>query len=70
MKVLNGDCIQMLKTLPSKSVHCCITSPPYYGLRSYCPDRMVLRDDAPLWVIEELKKRGILPIENEHDQKK
>lgn len=27
----------MLKTLPDQSVHCCITSPPYWGLRSYLP---------------------------------
>lgn len=25
----------MLKTLPDRSVHCCVTSPPYYGLREY-----------------------------------
>jgi len=31
-----GDCRQILKTIPSNSVHCCVTSPPYYGLRSYC----------------------------------
>ena len=28
----------MLKTLPDASVHCCITSPPYWGLRSYLPE--------------------------------
>ena len=30
-----GDCREVLKTLPDKSVNCCITSPPYYGLRDY-----------------------------------
>jgi DNA modification methylase len=30
-----GDCREILKTLPDKSVHCCVTSPPYYGLRDY-----------------------------------
>lgn len=34
---LLGDCRETLKTLPEKSVHCCITSPPYFGLRSYLP---------------------------------
>lgn len=33
--VLIGDCREVLKTLPEKSVHCCVTSPPYYGLRDY-----------------------------------
>ena len=30
-----GDCREVLKTLPSKSVNCCVTSPPYWGLRDY-----------------------------------
>jgi DNA modification methylase len=33
--ILNGDCRDVLKTLPDESVHCCITSPPYWGLRDY-----------------------------------
>jgi DNA modification methylase len=30
-----GDAIKILEILPSESVHCCVTSPPYYGLRDY-----------------------------------
>ncbi|HEX8387229.1 MAG TPA: DNA methyltransferase, partial [Rubricoccaceae bacterium] len=30
-----GDCLETLRTLPSASVHCCVTSPPYFGLRDY-----------------------------------
>ena len=30
-----GDCLQVLSGMPEKSVHCCVTSPPYYGLRDY-----------------------------------
>lgn len=33
--ILCGDALAVLKTLPSESVNCCITSPPYYGLRDY-----------------------------------
>lgn len=33
--ILQGDCLEALKTLPDKSVNCCVTSPPYYGLRDY-----------------------------------
>lgn len=33
--VLHGDCREMLKTLPDQFVDCCVTSPPYYGLRDY-----------------------------------
>lgn len=30
-----GDCREGLKALPEASVHCCVTSPPYFGLRDY-----------------------------------
>ena len=33
--VHNGDCLTVLPALESESVHCCVTSPPYYGLRDY-----------------------------------
>ena len=33
--VLEGDCLERLKELPEKSIHTCVTSPPYYGLRDY-----------------------------------
>ena len=30
-----GDCLDVLASMPAESVHCCVTSPPYWGLRSY-----------------------------------
>lgn len=33
--ILQGDALTTLKTLPSDSVHCVVTSPPYWGLRDY-----------------------------------
>ena len=30
-----GDALSVLRTLPTASVQCCITSPPYWGLRDY-----------------------------------
>jgi len=33
--ILTGDCLEQLKTLPSESVNCCVTSPPYWALRDY-----------------------------------
>ena len=33
--ILQGDCLDLLKTMPDQSVHCCVTSPPYWGLRDY-----------------------------------
>src|SRR5713226_5545974 len=34
-KILIGDCRDVLKSLPDCSVHCAISSPPYFGLRDY-----------------------------------
>jgi NAD(P)H dehydrogenase (quinone) len=34
---LEGDCRDVLPTLPAKSIQCAVTSPPYWGLRSYLP---------------------------------
>lgn len=34
-KILQGDCLEVLKTLPDECVDTCVTSPPYYGLRDY-----------------------------------
>ena len=33
--ILTGDCRDVLRTLPKASVQCCVTSPPYFGLRDY-----------------------------------
>lgn len=35
VRILQGDCREVLKTLPDESVHCIVTSPPYWGLRDY-----------------------------------
>jgi DNA modification methylase len=35
VRVLNGNCLDVLSELPEQSVNTCITSPPYYGLRDY-----------------------------------
>ena len=34
-KILQGDAREVLATIPEGSVHCCVTSPPYWGLRDY-----------------------------------
>jgi DNA modification methylase len=35
LTILQGDALEKLRELPSESVHCCVTSPPYWGLRDY-----------------------------------
>jgi len=34
-KIINGNSLEVLKTIPDNSIDCCITSPPYWGLRDY-----------------------------------
>lgn len=33
--VIQGDCLEVLKIFPDDFIDCCVTSPPYYGLRDY-----------------------------------
>ena len=35
VRILHGDCRTILPTLDAGSVQCCVTSPPYFGLRDY-----------------------------------
>lgn len=59
------DVRKSLRDLPDNSVHCVVTSPPYFGLRRYLPEgSVVLRDDITdderMYVENELKKAGLL----------
>ena len=38
VRILQGNVMDRLKELPDESVHCVVTSPPYWGLRSYLAD--------------------------------
>lgn len=38
VRIIEGDCREVLAALPDQSVHCCVTSPPYFGLRDYGVD--------------------------------
>lgn len=44
--ILCGDSLNVLKALPESSVHCCVTSPPYYGLRDYGMDAQIGREST------------------------
>lgn len=45
--LLQGDVIDRLRELPAESVHCCITSPPYFGLRCYGVDGQIGQEETP-----------------------
>jgi DNA modification methylase len=65
VKVVEGDAIDGLAGLPADSVHCCVTSPPYYGLRSYLPNGVRLKPSLTpeqlAYVLAELDRLGIKP---------
>jgi DNA modification methylase len=46
-RIIQGDCIDGLRTLPDASVHCCVTSPPYWGLRDYGHDGQIGLESTP-----------------------
>jgi DNA modification methylase len=46
-QILVGDCIDMMRTLPDQSVQCCVTSPPYFGLRDYGVDGQIGLEETP-----------------------
>lgn len=47
VKILVGDCRDILKTLPDRSVQCVVTSPPYFGLRDYGVDGQIGLEPTP-----------------------
>ena len=40
-QILQGNSLEVLQTLPDKSINTCITSPPYFGLRDYGVDGQI-----------------------------
>lgn len=46
-QILEGDCRAMLAGLPAGSVHTCVTSPPYFGLRNYGNDQQIGLEPTP-----------------------
>jgi len=47
VKILVGDCVESMKSMSEQSVHCCVTSPPYWGLRDYRHDGQIGLEDTP-----------------------
>lgn len=47
IKILEGDCREVLKTLDSESFNCVITSPPYWGLRDYGEGGQLGMENSP-----------------------
>jgi len=46
-RILCGDCLEVMRGWPDGCVHCCVTSPPYWGLRDYGVDAQLGREKTP-----------------------
>ncbi len=46
-KIYQGDVLNVLKTFPDESIHCCVTSPPYWGLRDYGVEGQIGLEKTP-----------------------
>jgi DNA modification methylase len=52
--ILVGDCRQILAQMPDQSVHTCVTSPPYFGLRDYGVDGQIGLEQTPEAYVAEM----------------
>jgi DNA modification methylase len=46
-EILIGDCREGMRSLPEKSIHTCVTSPPYFGLRDYGHEGQIGLEPTP-----------------------
>ena len=53
-QLIIGDCRKVLASLPDESVDCCVTSPPYFGLRDYGNDGQIGLEQTPDAYVHEL----------------
>jgi DNA modification methylase len=54
VRIVHGDCLEELRKLPAASVHCCVTSPPYWGLRDYGVAGQIGLESTPLDYVEKM----------------
>lgn len=47
VQIIAGDCIESMRAMPADSVHTCVTSPPYFGLRDYGVDGQIGLEPTP-----------------------
>lgn len=54
LQILAGDSLEILPTLAAESVQCCVTSPPYWGLRDYEHPAQIGAEPSPELYVENL----------------
>lgn len=53
-KIFNENCLSGLQKLPDSCIDCCVTSPPYFGLRDYGNSEQIGLEESPELFIEKL----------------
>lgn len=53
-QIYNSECLSGLRKLPDNLINCCVTSPPYYGLRDYGNKEQIGLEKTPEEYIEKL----------------
>ena len=56
-KIICGDALTVLRTLPDKCCRCCVTSPPYFNLRDYGVSEQP--DLQLLWLPESAGEKSV-----------
>lgn len=61
VQIFTGDCRKILPTLESETVQCCVTSPPYWGLRDYDHPEQIGAEPSPEQYVKNLVEvfRGV-----------
>lgn len=54
LEVIVGDCLDVLPKLANESVQCCVTSPPYWGLRDYDHIAQIGSEQSPIAYVRNL----------------
>ena len=74
-EILTGDCLTHLRTIKDECIHCCITSPSYFGLRDYGVEGQIGLEKSPEEYVNSLvgyicSRRGkVLNMETKGKQK-
>lgn len=54
VSVLSGDSFQLIPRMDAESVQCCVTSPPYWGLRDYNHPAQIGAEASPTEYVQNL----------------
>ena len=47
LKIHQGDCLESMEWMSDETVQCCVTSPPYFGLRDYGVEGQIGLEETP-----------------------